>query len=139
MKKTNTPMVEMTIAGLANTASVNVETIRYYQNRGLMQLPHKPIRGYRHYGAADVARIQFIKAAQRIGFTLDEIGQLLKLDDGTHCTEAREIAEHKLIDIENRIADLNRIKTTLTKHIKHCLASHGEVSCPLIDSLQEST
>ncbi len=138
MKKINTPIAEMTIAGLARTASVNVETIRFYQQKGLMLLPPKPLGGYRHYGFADVARLRFIKAAKQIGFTLEEIAQLLKLDDGTHCDQAREIAELKLIDVKNRIANLKRIATTLTKHIKHCSASHGDVSCPLIDSLQEA-
>ena len=138
MKKINISTAEMTIAGLARTASVNVETIRFYQQKGLMQLPPKPVGGYRHYADADVARLRFIKAAKQIGFTLEEIAQLLQLDDGTHCDQAREIAELKLIDVQNRIANLKRISSTLSKHIKHCLASHGNVCCPLIESLQDS-
>ena len=128
----------MTIAGLARTASVNVETIRFYQQKGLLRLPTKPVRGYRYYDTGDVSRLRFIKAAKQIGFTLEEIAQLLKLDDGAHCAEAREIAEIKLVDVKNRIANLKRIQATLTKHVQHCLASNGDVSCPLIESLQDS-
>ena len=80
----------MTVAGLARTASVNVETIRFYQQKGLMRLPVKPAGGYRYYDAADASRLRFIKAAKQIGFTLEEIAQLLKLDDGAHCAEARK-------------------------------------------------
>ena len=130
--------MNMTVAGLARTASVNVETIRFYQQKGLMRLPVKPAGGYRYYDAADASRLRFIKAAKQIGFTLEEIAQLLKLDDGAHCAEAREIAELKLVDIKNRIANLKRIEATLSKHVRHCLASNGDVSCPLIESLQDS-
>ena len=130
--------MNVTVAGLARTASVNVETIRFYQQKGLMRLPVKPAGGYRYYDAADASRLRFIKAAKQIGFTLEEIAQLLQLDDGTHCDQAREIAELKFIDVQNRIANLKRISSTLSKHIKHCLASHGNVCCPLIESLQDS-
>ena len=130
--------MNVTVAGLARTASVNVETIRFYQQKGLMRLPVKPAGGYRYYDAADASRLRFFKAAKQIGFTLEEIAQLLKLDDGAHCAEAREIAELKLVDIKNRIANLKRIEATLSKHVRHCLASNGDVSCPLIESLQDS-
>ncbi len=79
----------LTIGTLARQAGVNVETIRYYQRRGLLVEPTKPPRGVRHYSGADVARIHFIKSAQRLGFALDEITLLLRLEDGTHCVEAR--------------------------------------------------
>lgn len=127
-----------TIAGLAHAAGVNVETIRFYQRKGLLPEPPKPAAGIRRYGASDVARVRFIKAAQRIGFTLDEIAQLLKLDDGTHCAEAREIAEHKLIDVRRRLADLQRIEFALSGLIDRCAASRGKVTCPLIESLQDA-
>lgn len=128
----------LTIAKLARAVGVNVETIRFYQRKALLAEPPKPAGGIRHYGIADVARVRFIKAAQRIGFALDEIAQLLVLDDGTHCVEAREIAEHKLIDVRRRMADLQRIEAALTGLINRCAASQGKVSCPLIESLQEA-
>jgi len=128
----------LTISRLAREASVNVETIRFYQRRGLLAEPPKPLGGIRHYSQPDVARVLFIKAAQRIGFTLDEVAQLLNLDDGMHCSEARAIAEHKLETVRERLADLQRIETVLTQLVDRCVASRGKVSCPLIDALQPS-
>lgn len=128
----------LTISKLASAAGVNVETIRFYQRRGLLAEPAKPLGGIRHYAQADVSRVLFIKAAQRIGFTLDEIEQLLNLDEGMHCSEARAIAEHKLEMVREKLADLQRIETALTQLVGRCEASRGQVSCPLIDALQPS-
>ncbi|OZA30082.1 MAG: Hg(II)-responsive transcriptional regulator [Hydrogenophilales bacterium 17-61-9] len=128
----------LTISKLARAAGVNVETIRFYQRRNLLTEPVKPLGGIRHYSQPDVARVLFIKAAQRIGFTLDEIAQLLNLDDGMHCSKAREIAEHKLEAVRERLADLQRIETALAQLVGRCEASRGTVSCPLIDALQPS-
>jgi MerR family mercuric resistance operon transcriptional regulator len=129
-------MPALTISGLAHEAGVNVETIRFYQRRGLLTEPDKPLGGIRRYAQTDVARVLFIKAAQRIGFTLDEIAQLLQLDDGTHCSEARTIAERKLADVRARLADLQRIEAALTQLVGRCKAGRGKISCPLIASLQ---
>ena len=129
-------MQALTISKLAQAAGVNVETIRFYQRRGLLSEPEKPLGGIRRYAQPDVARVLFIKAAQRIGFTLDEIAQLLQLDDGTHCAEARAIAERKLADVRDRLADLRRIEAALTQLIGRCATKRGKVSCPLIDALQ---
>ena len=82
----------LTIGVLAEAAGVNVETIRFYQRKGLMQEPDRPLGGIRRYGEADMARVRFIKSAQRLGFSLDEIADLLKLEDGSQCNEAREQA-----------------------------------------------
>lgn len=125
-----------TIGALARAAGVNVETIRFYQRRGLLAEPDKPLGGIRRYGKAEVARVLFIKAAQRIGFTLDEVAQLLQLDDGAHCSEARAIAEHKLADVRARLADLRRIEAALAQLVECCSSRRGQVSCPLIDALQ---
>ena len=74
----------LTIGVLAEAAGVNVETIRFYQRKGLLPEPDRPVGGIRRYGAADVARVRFIKSAQRLGFSLDDVAQLLRLEDGTH-------------------------------------------------------
>ena len=124
----------LTIGVLARLAGVNVETIRYYQRRGLLPEPRKPVGGVRHYSESDVARIRFIKSAQRLGFTLEEIVLLLKLEDGARCAEAREIAELKLADVRARLTDLQRIEAALSGLVKKCQAG-GSVSCPLIASL----
>jgi len=129
-------MQTTSISGLARAASVNVETIRFYQRRGLLNQPDKPLGGIRRYGEAEVARVLFIKAAQRIGFTLDEIAQLLQLDDGTRCAEARSIAEHKLADVRQRLGDLQRIEAALAQLVDRCASRRDTVSCPLIDALQ---
>ena len=126
----------LTIGVFAKTAGVNVETIRFYQHKGLLPMPQRRYGGIRRYGAADVARLKFVKAAQRLGFSLEEIGQLLKLEDGTHCSEAAELAEHQLADVRAKLADLNRIEAALSTLVRECRAQRGNVSCPLIASLQ---
>ena len=128
-------MASLTIVGLAKAAEVNVETIRFYQRKCLLSEPVRPLGGIRRYDNQDVSRVRFIKSAQRIGFRLDEIAQLLRLDDGTHCAEAREIAEHKLVDVRLRLVDLHNIESSLSDLIKRCKASRGKVTCPLIASL----
>lgn len=126
----------MTIGVLAEAAGVNVETIRFYQRKGMMQEPGRPLGGIRHYGDADLARVRFIKSAQRLGFRLDEIADLLRLEDGSHCVEAREQAERKLIDVRARLADLQRIELALQGLIDCCRSARGRVQCPLIAALQ---
>ena len=130
------PPETLTIGVLADAAEVNVETIRFYQRKGLMQEPDRPLGGIRRYGKADLARVRFIKSAQRLGFSLDEIADLLKLEDGSHCTEAREQAERKLADVRDRLADLRRIEVALQGLVVRCCATSGQVQCPLIAALQ---
>ena len=132
----NEPPETLTIGVLADAAGVNVETIRFYQRKGLMQEPDRPLGGIRRYGEADRARVRFIKSAQRLGFSLDEIADLLKLEDGSHCTEAREQAERKLADVRDRLADLRRIEVALQGLVVRCCATSGQVQCPLIAALQ---
>ena len=90
-----TTLERLTIGAFASAADVNVETVRYYQRKGLLVEPDKACGSIRRYGSADVARVKFIKAAQRLGFSLDEITGLLALDDGAHCREARALGQHK--------------------------------------------
>lgn len=125
-----------TISGLADAAGVNIETIRYYQRKNLVPEPERPVGGIRRYGATALARVRFIKSAQRLGFSLEEIGELLKLEDGAHCDEARSFAEHKLADVRKKLADLRRMESALAKLIKDCCAAEGLVKCPLIAALQ---
>jgi MerR family mercuric resistance operon transcriptional regulator len=128
----------LTIGALAAAAGVNVETIRFYQRRGLLDEPKRPWRSVRRYDAQDAARVRFIKSAQRIGFSLDEVAQLLQLEDGTRCTQAREIAEHRLVDVRQRLADLQCIESALAALVARCRGARGRVACPLISSLQEA-
>ncbi|MGK0547771.1 Hg(II)-responsive transcriptional regulator [Halomonas cupida] len=127
----------MTIGGLAKAASVNVETIRYYQRRGLLSEPERPPGGIRRYSAADIDRLTFVKTAQQLGFSLDEISDLLRLEDGTHCQEASALAEHKLGDVREKIDRLERIEKVLSEMVDRCHAQQGNITCPLIASLHE--
>lgn len=128
--------IELTIGAFARAAGVHVETIRYYQRKGLLPEPDKPGGGIRRYGRADVARVRFIKSAQRLGFSLDEVMGLLTLQDGTDCGAARRLAEHKLADVRGRLAELHRIETALATMVDDCCAARGLVSCPVIAALQ---
>lgn len=109
-----------TIGELAKEAGVNVETIRFYQRKGLLPEPVRPYGSIRRYGTSDLARVHFIKSAQRLGFNLDKIGELLKLEDGTHCDETRRLAEHKLADVRQKLSDLARIESVLVTLVAQC-------------------
>ena len=132
------PPETLTIGVLPDAAGVNVETIRFYQRKGLMPEPEKPYGSIRRYGAADLARVRFIKSAQRLGFSLEEVGELLKLEDGARCSEARQLAEQKLVAVRQKLSDLQRIESVLAGLVARCSAVRGRVNCPLIASLQEA-
>ncbi len=133
----NKTVDNLTIGGLAKEAGVSVETIRFYQRRDLLPEPDRPLGSIRRYNMTDITRIIFIKSAQRLGFSLNEVAGLLKLADGGQCDEAKELAEHKLTDVQSRIADLRRIELALQELISRCRTGRSEVKCPLISSLQE--
>lgn len=126
----------LTIGAFAQAAGVNVETIRFYQRKGLLSEPDKPYGSIRRYGETEVARVRFVKSAQRLGFSLDEIAELLGLDDGAHCKQASILAQRKLEDVRERLADLMRMEAVLSQLVRACHSSRGNVSCPLIASLQ---
>ena len=124
----------MTIGTLASIAGVNVESIRFYQRKGLMPEPERPLGGIRRYGETSLNRLRFIKSAQRLGFTLDEVADLLTLDEGCDCNKARMLAEKKLADVQARLADLHNIETVLLDLVQQC-TSPGQVRCPMIRAL----
>lgn len=130
-------MAEMTIGRLARAAGVHLETIRYYQRRGLVDQPRRPAGGVRRYGDEAVARLRFIRRAQEIGFSLDEVKVLLRLERMPGCRDARALAAAKLAALDKRIADLQTVKKTLRQLISQCDAG-GERSCPIIASLAGS-
>lgn len=125
-----------TIGTFAKAAGVNVETIRFYQRKGLLFEPQKLYGRIRRYADADVARVRFIKSAQRLGFNLDEIAQLLELEDGPSCREVAQIAEQRLVDVRSRLEDLSRMEQVLSRLFNQCQMEHDDHSCPLIASLQ---
>jgi len=127
----------LTIGRLARAAEVNVETIRYYQRVGLVTEPVKPSEGFRVYPKEAIDRIRFIKRAQKLGFSLQDIAHLLELGDG-HCDDVREQAEAKLAKIEAQIKDLQVMRKTLKTLISECNAGDKGGHCPIVQSLTKS-
>ena len=123
-----------TIGQLANKAEVNVETIRYYQRRGLIERPDKPATGYRQYHNEVVHRVLFIRRAQKLGFKLDEIETLLLLSAG-HCIEVQSLAAKKLDQVQDKIKDLQRLEDVLSDLVRQCNASVDKTHCPIVDTL----
>lgn len=128
----------MTIGGFAKAAGVGVETIRFYQRTGLLREPPRPPGGVRRYGEVDVARLKFIKSAQRLGFNLEEVRHLLRLEDGMHCEEAAALARERLHDVRERLQDLARIEAALAGLVECCAGQSAAGPCPLIAALQGS-
>ncbi len=128
----------LSIGAFAKVAGVNVETIRFYQRKGLLAMPSRPHGSIRRYGSADVARVRFVKSAQRLGFSLSEVTELLRLEDGVHCEEASALAEHKLANVREKLVDLKRIEQVLSELVEACHRQKGNISCPLIVTLHDS-
>ena len=129
-------MAEMTIGQLARAAGVHVETVRYYQQCGLLEVPERPAGGVRRYSHDAIERLGFIRRAQEVGFTLKEIGELLRLARTPNCRGAREIAARKLVQVEARIADLRRMRKALRALVGACDAG-GRRSCPIIEAFAD--
>jgi Hg(II)-responsive transcriptional regulator len=128
------PSEAMTIGKLAKSAGVGVETIRYYQQRGLLPVPEAS-GSYRYYPVSLGNRIRFIKRAQELGFSLDEISELLSLEDGTDRASIRHIADQRLNEIQIKLVDLNRMKKALSHLIHECEHTGKEQPCPIISTL----
>ena len=124
-----------TIGQLASAAGVNVETIRYYERRCLVSQPSKPAHGYRTYPKATLTRILFIKRAQELGFTLEEIHHLLSFGE-SHCTEVQELAERKLGSVRAKIQDLQHLEDVLAELVDQCQSNTQNAVCPIVESLQ---
>ena len=129
---------KLTIGILAKRGGVNVETIRYYQRRALLAEPSKPNGGFRRYPEESVKRVLFIRRAQMLGFTLEEIHGLLALDKRNACLETRAKAVHKLELIEQKIAGLSKMKKSLARLVRSCDASAAGAPCPIIHLLADN-
>lgn len=128
---------ELTIGKLAVAAGVSIETIRYYQRRGLLLEPPKPLGGHRRYAMDEVKRLRFIKRAQALGFTLTEVGRLLHLDKACACAETQILAVRKLSLIEQKMTDLAAMQQVLSGLVQQCSAGDGKATCPIIDVLAQ--
>ncbi|MBI5716367.1 MAG: MerR family DNA-binding protein [Burkholderiales bacterium] len=124
----------LTIGRLARAAGVGVETVRYYQSRGLLRVPVAN-GGFRIYPAATVHRIAFIKRAQVLGFTLDEVRSLLDLEDGRNRRAIQSVAQARLDQIENKLSDLQRMRGALSDLLHRCKQTGPAQACPIIETL----
>jgi MerR family transcriptional regulator, mercuric resistance operon regulatory protein len=124
-----------TIGTLAAAAGVNVETVRYYQRRGLVAEPLRPRGGVRRYSEDEAERLRFIKRAQAMGFTLAEIDQLVRLRVRRSCRATRELAAAKLRMLDGRIRELRQLRSELARLVADCDANTEETRCPVIERL----
>lgn len=137
MSDTDHDADQYTIGQLAKAACVGVETIRYYQRRDLLPVP-EVASGFRTYPASLVERIRFIKRAQELGFTLDEIANLLLLEDSNDKQAIRDVAQERLLQVQAKLLDLHRMEDMLTQLIHQCASSTQQAQCPIIQALASS-
>jgi MerR family mercuric resistance operon transcriptional regulator len=124
----------LTIGRLAKAAGVGVETVRYYQSRGLLRVPAAN-GGFRVYPAAVVDRIAFIKRAQALGFSLDEVRSLLDLEDGRNRRAIQSVTQARLGQIQDKLADLHRMRGVLSELLHRCRQTGPMQVCPIIETL----
>ncbi len=130
-------MEKLTIGQLAKKANVNLETIRYYERRGLLLEPPRNKSGHRQYSLEEVKRTEFIKRCQALGFTLKEISELLSLKviPGTTCGDIKARVETKIADVEKRIVDLEKIREALLRMSSKCINKGPVGQCPILEEL----
>ena len=124
----------LTIGKLAHKANVSVETIRYYERRGLIKRPLKPESGYRQYENESLQRLLFIKKAKTLGFSLAEIGNLFILSEG-RCADVQSLARQKLVSIKTKMKNLQRLEHLLEGLVGQCRNNIDAAHCPIIDTL----
>lgn len=128
-------MTGVTIGELAERAGVGVETIRFYERKGLIARPARPRTGYRQYDEQAADRIHFIRQAQELGFTLAEVAQLLSLrvDPRTSCADVKAKAQEKITDIDGKIRGLRRMRGALVEITRTCSGTGPTSECPILD------
>ena len=131
-------MESLTTGQVAERAHVNIHTVRYYEKRGLLPEPPRTAAGYRQYSPEHISHLRFIKRAQDLGFTLEEIGELmdLRVVPGAGA-EVREKTSEKIEEIEAKIRDLERIKTKLLELADSCEHHGSPDSCRVLDALKD--
>jgi len=129
----------ITIGQVASGAGVNVQTVRYYERRGLLPKAPRTAGGYRTYDTEAVARLRFIKRAQDLGFSLEEITELLELrvEHGAACTAVEAKAKDKIAMVERKIDELQRMKSVLTELSRACEQRELTGDCPILEALSE--
>lgn len=127
----------LTIGALAQASGVHLETIRYYQRLGLVPQPARPMGSVRRYDERAVARLRFIKRAQQLGFSLDEVRQLLALEVGGQCDATRRLAEARLAEVDAKLTALTRLRRQLRRLIADCAGANRAPRCPIIETLND--
>jgi len=124
---------------VAARAGVNIQTLRYYERRGLIPEPERRASGYRNYPPHAVSIIRFIKRAQELGFTLTEVEELLRIrsNEAASCAEVRAAAQAKIEDIENRLKSLRAMKRALGILVSSCRSERSVRECPILEALDE--
>ena len=131
----------MKIGELARRGEVNIDTVRYYERQGLLPQPRRQASGYRSYGNEDVARLRFVRRAKELGFSLEEIAELLRLSSAAdaHRSEVRTLAARRLADVESRLAELERIRSVLADLVHRCSGQGAISGCPIIEAVVTPT
>lgn len=129
--------MDLSIGKLAKLVSVGIDTVRYYERNGLIAPSARLASGYRRYSEQEVARLRFIRRAQKLGFTLKEIQSLLNLSARRNVAQVKRAAQSKLDDVDARIADLQRVRAGLALLVEAC-PGHGQAAeCPILRALAE--
>jgi MerR family transcriptional regulator, mercuric resistance operon regulatory protein len=130
---------ELSIGALSKKSGVNIETIRYYEKVGVMPAPARSVGGYRVYGSDHLKRLRFVRRSRELGFSLDEIRDLLRLVDGHAytCAEVRALALDHLAEVRRKIKDLRRIARVMADMAAQCTGDQIP-QCPIIDVLFQS-
>lgn len=128
----------LSIGKVARRGGVTVDTLRYYEREGLIAAPDRGANGYRRYPSDAIKRVQFIKRAQEVGFTHKDIKELLSLraDPNASCCDVRARAAGKILEMETKIAVLERMKSVLSKWVAECPSRGPVAECPIIDALE---
>jgi MerR family mercuric resistance operon transcriptional regulator len=127
---------KLTISNAAKEIGISIETIRYYERTGLISQPKKPLSGYRTYNNEAISKLYFIKRAKLLGFSLNEISEIIKLGAGS-CEETKELATQKLENIKMKIDALQAISKTLEELIEACEANTQYKGCPIISAISK--
>ena len=134
-------MAAMKIGAVAKRSHIGIETIRYYEREGLLLEPERRPSGYRQYDESTVERLEYIRRAKELGFTLAEIRELLELSFNAHagCDHIRQRAEAKIADIEEKVRNLQQMKRSLGKIVERCRKKNSTEDCPLVHKPKRKT
>jgi|SRR5687768_434856 MerR family copper efflux transcriptional regulator len=129
--------MDLSIGKLSRMAGVGIDTVRYYERNGLLAPSARLASGYRRYGELELARLRFIRRAQKLGFTLKEISALLNLSARRNVAQVKRAAQAKLEDVDARIADLQRVRDGLALLVEACPGHGGASECPILRALAD--